>query len=299
MDDPLLSWRSEFPILERVTYLVSHSMGAMPRRARWWVERYLDRWEQRGVSAWEEWEPYLREHAGRIAQLVGAPEGSVVLHQNVSTLFGALLSALLPGSPRRKVVATDLNFPSLLYVVQAFGRFGVRLHMVRSPDGVEVPLRAWEEAVDEDTLAVLVDHGIFRSGFLQDVAAIGEIGRRHGAWVVVDAYQTAGCVPFRVRDWPVDAVLGGSHKWLCGGPGAAWMYVDPARLDRLQPALAGSHTGTPSGSPWTWSGRRTPCGLPRARRGSPPCWRRGPGWRRCWRWGWRPSGKSPCGWASA
>ncbi|MDR7608180.1 MAG: aminotransferase class V-fold PLP-dependent enzyme, partial [Armatimonadota bacterium] len=76
--------------------------------------------------------------------------------------------------------------------------------------------------------------------------AIGELARRRGAWVVVDAYQTAGCVPFDVRDWPVDVVLGGSHKWLCGGPGAAWMYVAPEQADRLEPALAG------------WFGHREP-----------------------------------------
>ncbi len=246
MNDPLLRWRAEFPVLERTTYLVSHSMGAMPRQARAWVDRYLDLWDRRGVAAWEEWEPYVREHADRIGQLLGAPAGSVVLHQNVSTLFGGLVSALLRPKGRRKVVATDLNFPSLLYVLQAHEPLGVQLHVIRSPDGVGVPLEAWADAVDDHTLAVLVDHGIFRSGFLQDVRAIAELAHRRGAWVVVDAYQTAGCVPFHVGEWEADAVLGGSHKWLCGGPGAAWMYVRPDRLDQLQPALAG------------WFGHRDP-----------------------------------------
>lgn len=246
MEDDLLRWRREFPILERTTYLVSHSMGAMPRSARAWVQRYLDAWETEGVTAWETWEPYLREHADRIAQLIGAPRGSVVMHQNVTTLFGALLSALLRPGRRRKVVATDLNFPSLLYTVRAHEALGVQLELIRSPDGATVPVEAWEQAVDTQTLAVLVDHGIFRSGFLQDVVAVGELARRRGAWVVVDAYQTAGCVPFDVRDWPVDVVLGGSHKWLCGGPGAAWMYVAPEQADRLAPALAG------------WFGHREP-----------------------------------------
>ncbi len=246
MSDPLLRWREQFPILAHTTYLVSHSMGAMPRSTRAWVERYLRMWEENGVQAWEAWEPYLREHANRIAALLGAPEGSVVLHQNVSTLFGILLSALVQPRGRTKVVATDLNFPSLLYVLQMHEDLGLRLHLIRSPDRSTVPLEAWEEAVDSETLAVVVDHGIFRSGFLQDVKAITEVAHRHGAWAIVDAYQTAGCVPIDVRAWGADAVLGGSHKWLCGGPGAAWMYVRPDRIPELRPRVVG------------WFSHRTP-----------------------------------------
>ncbi|MCS7172855.1 MAG: aminotransferase class V-fold PLP-dependent enzyme [Armatimonadetes bacterium] len=246
MRDPLLRWREEFPILTRTTYLVSHSMGAMPRSAWMWVERYLRAWEERGVLAWEEWETSLREHADRIAALLRAPAGSVVLHQNVSTLFGVLLSALVRPRGRTKVVATDLNFPSLLYALQMHGDLGVRLHLVRSPDGITVPPEAWEEAVDPDTLAVVVDHGIFRSGFLQDVGAIAAMAHRCGAWVIVDAYQTAGCVPIDVQAWGADVVLGGSHKWLCGGPGAAWMYVRPDRIPELRPRVVG------------WFSHRTP-----------------------------------------
>lgn len=164
----------------------------------------------------------------------------------MSTLFGGLLSALVRPGGRRKVVATELNFPSLLYALRGWTALGLQLHLIRCPDGATVPLDAWREAVDGHTLAVVVDHGIFRSGFLQDVESIGELARQQGAWVVVDAYQTVGCVPFRVQDWPADAVLGGSHKWLCGGPGAAWMYVNPERADELAPALAG------------WFGHRDP-----------------------------------------
>jgi len=239
MSDPLLRWRGEFPILERTTYLVSHSMGAMPRSARNWIERYAREWDERGVVAWDAWEPYVAEHANRIASLIGAPRGTVGIHQNVSTLFGILLSGLLAPGGRTKVVSTDLNFPSLLYVLQRHEDLGLELHLIQSPDGISIPLEAWEEAVDDRTLAVLVDHGIFRSGFLQDVGAITEIAHRHGAWSIVDAYQTVGCVPVDVGAWGADAVLGGSHKWLCGGPGAAWMYVRPDRLPELRPRVVG------------------------------------------------------------
>jgi kynureninase len=218
----------------------------MPRSARTWLDRYAQAWGEKGVEAWEEWEPYLREHADRVAALLHAPPGSVVLHQNVSTLFGLLLGSLVPRNARRKVVATELNFPSLLYAARAHAPLGVELQLLVSPDGISVPLEAWEEAVDDRTLAVVVDHGIFRSGALQDVVAVTRLARRVGAWCVVDAYQTVGCVPVDVEQWQADAVLGGSHKWLCGGPGAAWMYVRPDRAAKLQPLGAG------------WFGHRDP-----------------------------------------
>jgi kynureninase len=239
MTDLLLRWRPEFPVLEHTTYLVSHSMGAMPRSAHDWLRRYGQEWEERGVVAWEHWEPYVREHGDRIAALIGAPAGTVALHQNVSTLFGILLSGLVQRGGRVKVVATDLNFPTLLYSLQMHEDLGLRLHRIPTPDGITIPLEAWEDAIDEQTLAVVVDHGIFRSGALQDVGAITQMAHRHGAWSIVDAYQTAGCVPLDVLSWGADAVLGGSHKWLCGGAGAAWMYVRKDRLESLRPRVVG------------------------------------------------------------
>ncbi|MDR5696960.1 MAG: aminotransferase class V-fold PLP-dependent enzyme [Armatimonadota bacterium] len=239
MTDSLLRWRSEFPVLAHTTYLVSHSMGAMPRSATDWLARYGREWSEQGVAAWERWEPYVREHADRIGTLIGAPAGTVALHQNVSTLFGILLSGLVQPGGRTKVVATDLNFPTLLYALQMHEDLGLRLHRIPSPDGITIPLEAWEDAVDDRTLAVVVDHGIFRSGALQDVAAITQIAHRHGAWSIVDAYQTVGCVPVDVRAWGADAVLGGSHKWLCGGPGAAWLYVQSDRLASVRPRMVG------------------------------------------------------------
>jgi kynureninase len=140
---------------------------------------------------------------------------------------------------RRKIVTTDLNFPSITYNFAMHARLGLVTETLRSPDGATVPLEMWEAAIDDDTLAIIVDHGIFRSGALQDAAALTALARRRGALCLIDAYQTAGCVPIDVAAWDADIVVGGSHKWLCGGPGAAWMYVRPGLVLALEPRITG------------------------------------------------------------
>lgn len=238
-DADLLRWRAEFPILERSTYLVSHSMGAMPRGAYDRLREYADDWERWGIEAWERWVPRVRETADLVGRIIGAPPGSVVFHQNVSTLMAIVISAIWRPGGRDRVVYTELNFPSVHYNWAMYGSLGLRVELVPSPDGVEIPTEAMVRAIDDRTLAVVVDHGIFRSGFLQDVAAIADAARRRGAYTIVDAYQTVGCVPVDVTAWGVEFLLGGSHKWLCGGPGASYLYVRPDLIGTLRPRITG------------------------------------------------------------
>lgn len=214
-------------------------MGAMPRRAFDDLHRYARIWADKSITAWDEWEPLVLEHGNLVGSLIGAPRNTVVMHQNVSTLTAIAISAIFQPGRRRKLVTTDLNFPSILYNWIMHGRLGLQVHIIRSPDGRTIPLEAWEEAIDDTTLAVMVDHGIFRSGFLQDVKTITRFAHARGAYSIVDAYQTTGCVPYDVLDWDADFVLGGSHKWLCGGPGAAWMYVKKSLIPTLEPRVCG------------------------------------------------------------
>ncbi len=235
----LLEWRREFPILQDSVYLVSHSMGAMPRGAEERLRQYAREWSQDGIEAYDVWLPRLRETADLIGSLFGAPPGSVVLHQNVSTLTAILLSAVHRPGGRNRIVTTDLNFPSIHYNFLRHRGVGLEVHLIRSPDGIEIPTELMVEAIDDRTLLVAIDHGIFRSGYLQDVPAIARAARAKGAYTFVDAYQTVGCVPIDVREWGVDFLAGGSHKWLCGGPGAAFLYVRPELLPRLEPRITG------------------------------------------------------------
>ncbi|MGQ0569674.1 MAG: aminotransferase class V-fold PLP-dependent enzyme [Armatimonadota bacterium] len=238
-EDRLLEWRREFPILSGTTYLISHSMGAMPRQAADWLRRYGEEWNAQGITAWNAWEPYLFEHGNRIGALIGAPAATIAFHQNVSTLVSIALSAIFQPGGRAKIVTTDLNFPSVTYNFSMHERLGLHVQSLQSPDGMTIPLEAWRKAIDDRTLAVVIDHGVFRSGFLQDVQAITAMAHTRGALSIVDAYQTTGCVPYDVRAWNADIVIGGSHKWLCGGPGAAWMYVRQDLIPMLEPRITG------------------------------------------------------------
>ena len=240
MADPLLAWRNQFPILESTTYLVSHSLGAMPMGAPKRLTEYTDLWAARGVRAWAEgWWRMPLTTGDKLGRLIGAPMGSVVMHQNVSVCQALILSCFDLGTRRNKIVYDDLNFPSVMYVYEAHARLGARVQMVPSEDGVTVPLDRLLDAIDEETLLVPISHVAFKSGFIQDIGAITRRAHEKGALVVADLYQSAGTVPVDVMAWDVDFATGGSVKWLCGGPGAGYLYVAPRLHDRLEPRVTG------------------------------------------------------------
>jgi len=239
-ESELLARRPEFPILEETTYLVSHSLGAMPRGAAAALEEYTRQWATRGVRAWAEgWWAMPVTVGDAVGRIIGAPPGSVVMHQNVSICQSVLLSCFDLSARRNKIVYEDLNFPSVMYVYEAHRALGARVVTVPSADGMTVPLERFLEAIDEETLLVPLSHVIFRSGFVQDVPAIVRRAHEVGAYVVADVYQSAGTVPVDVTAWDVDFATGGSVKWLCGGPGAGYLYVAPRLQRRLQPRVTG------------------------------------------------------------
>ncbi len=244
MTDDLLKWRPEFPILEKTVYLISHSLGAMPRATYERLHEYAEIWATRGVRAWAEgWWNMPVTVGNDVARIVGADPETVVMHQNVSICQSLILSCLLPlpeNSKRRKIVYSELNFPSVMYVYEAHAReHGLRIETVKSDDGITVPLERILSAIDEETLLVPISHVLFKSAFLQDAKAITERAHEVGAMVVLDTYQSAGTVPFSVKDLQVDFATGGSVKWLCGGPGAGYLYVRPDLIDRLEPKTTG------------------------------------------------------------
>jgi len=241
LSDDLLKWRSEFPILDKTVYLISHSLGAMPKATYDQLHEYADLWATRGVRAWAEgwWEMpvTLGDELGRI---IGADPGTVVMHQNVSVCQSLILSCFDPTPERNKIVYSELNFPSVMYVYEAHARNGkIRIETVKSDDGITVPLERMLAAIDETTLLVPFSHVLFKSAFLQDANAIIDRAHEVGAMVVLDTYQSAGTVPFSVKDLNVDFATGGSVKWLCGGPGAGYLYVRPDLQDKLEPKTTG------------------------------------------------------------
>jgi len=173
MTDDLLRYRPEFPILETSTYLISNSLGAMPRGVFDAMKGYAETWATRGVRAWEEsWWMLALEVGDEIGALLNAPQGSVSVHQNVTTCQAVVASCFDFSTRRNKVVYTDMNFPSVMYFWQAQQATGARVHMVKTDDGVTVPTERLLDAIDDETLLVPISHVIFRSAFINDAKAI-------------------------------------------------------------------------------------------------------------------------------
>ena len=240
MTDDLLRYRSEFPILERTTYMISNSLGAMPRAVYDALKGYADTWATRGVRAWDEkWWMLAVEVGDEIGAIMSAPRGSVSTHQNVAACQAVVASCFDFSGKRNKVVYSDMNFPSVMYFWEAQRARGARVHMVKTDDGITVPTERLLDAIDEETLLVPISHVIFRSAYINDAKAIIEKAHKVGALVVLDTFQSLGTVPVDVQALNTDFACGGVLKWLCGGPGVGYLYVRPDLGKKLEPTLTG------------------------------------------------------------
>jgi kynureninase len=238
--DPLLQFRSEFPILDRTTYLVSNSLGAMPRGVADRLAEYVDQWAELGVRAWARgWWEMPVEVGNEIAPLIGAGAGEVAMVPNVTIAQTAVLSAMDFAPPRDTIVMTSLDFPSVRYLYdQLAPRFGARVHVVSSDDGLTIDTARILDAIDERTRLVAISYVFFRSAYIVDVDAICRRAHEVGALVSLDAFHAVGVVPVDVRQSGVDFLSGGVLKWLCGGPGACFLYVSP-ECASLRPSFTG------------------------------------------------------------
>ena len=229
----LADYRDEFPILADTTYLINHSLGAMPKDAERRLAEYAKTWKTRGIRAWGEgWWNMPLTVGDQISRIIGAPPATTTMHQNVTVAEAVVLSCFRFESERPRIVYEDGNFPSVRYLYQAQAERGAEIAVI--PD-----LESVADAIDERTLLVPVTHVLFKTGEIQDVEAIVERAHAVGAHVVLDAYQSVGTVPLDVTELGVSFAVGGSVKWLCGGPGAGWLYVRPDLVERLEPSLAG------------------------------------------------------------
>ena len=239
--DKLLQWRGEFPILERCNYLISNSLGAMPRKVHDSLKFYADTWGEHGVSAWGMgWFELPQTVGGKIAPLMGAAPGTVLVHQNASIANSILFGGIdFSDKKRDKVVITDMDFPSDIYVLRRWLPDNMRVHCVKSPDGIAVDTDELLDAIDDKTRLVSVSHVLFRSAYIMPAKAIVDKAHRVGAQVVFNGYHSVGVIPVDLRALNVDYYIGGVLKWLCGGPGGVFMYVRPDLLTSLEPKVTG------------------------------------------------------------
>ena len=234
--------REEFPTLASGLHLLSHSLGPVPRAARESMLAYYDAWEHHtSEDAWATswWEMSARV-GDRIADILGGTPGSVQIQPNASIALSSVASCFdFSEGKRNKVVTSALDFPSMEYIWEAQRRTGARVEVVPSEDGITIPLEKILDAIDDTTALVALSHVSFRSSYRVDAQAIVEHAHRHGALVLLDVYQSAGALELKASDWQVDFLIGGSIKWLCGGPACGYLYVRPDLQKDLQPRLTG------------------------------------------------------------
>jgi kynureninase len=239
MDD-LERWRPEFPILEHTVYMISNSLGAMPRGAAESLAEYARTWATRGVRAWEErWWEMGREVGDKIGAIVGAPGGSVSMHENVTTAAMIALSSIRPDGARNRIVCLGADFPSTIHLYRAQQAHGFELGIVPAESDLTVRVERLVEAIDERTALVSLSHVLFKTSYIMDAAPVVARAREVGAAVLLDGYQSAGIIPVDVAALGVDFFVGGCLKWLCGGPGTAFLYTRPDLLRDLRPRFTG------------------------------------------------------------
>lgn len=242
MADPvaesLLEYRKHFPALEECVHFISHSLGCVPAKATEDLAEFLDLWRTKSITAWGDWLPEVDRAAARIAKIISAPEGTVIMHQNVSTVMSVLASCVEFTAPRNKVVYESLMFPTVSYVWQAEKRRGAECVVVPHKDGM-MDVDAICDAIDDRTLLVPLQHVVFATAQIQDVKKIVAKAKSVGAHVILDCYQSIGTVPLDVVDLGVSFATGGSVKYLCGGAGAAWLYVRKDLIESFAPRVTG------------------------------------------------------------
>jgi kynureninase len=231
--------RERFPTLTNATYLVSHSMGAPPEGARLALDAYWRAWAENGPEAWDGWLAEIAAAADTLGRIFNAEPGTVSLLPNVSLAMAAVASAIDFKAGRDEVVIEELQFPTVSYVWDAWQRYGARVVRVPSNDGRTMSTDRLCAAIGERTAAVVLSHAAYVSGAVIDAAAVAARCRETGALFILDAYQTTGVYPYDAQALGLDVVAGGSHKWLCGGPGCGFIYVRPGLRARLQPAVTG------------------------------------------------------------
>jgi kynureninase len=232
-------YRAEFPIFEQTTYLNSCSLGPLGRAAMEALALYRDDWSAYGAPAWwQKWLPKIEEARERFARLIGASPHTVTISHSISSALSSVASTL-DYAQRPAVVCADLDFPTIAYQWLAKEREGIELRFARSADRIRVPVRAYEEQMSRDVAAIATSHGFYATGYLQPIRRLADLAHEHGAKIIVDGYHSVGVVPVNVKALDVDFYVGGTLKWLLGGPGLTFIYVREELLPTLRPTISG------------------------------------------------------------
>ena len=224
-EEQALLFRSLFPIFEAKNYLNSCSLGPLSIASREAQVEYADDWAQFGAPAWWlRWMPKIDRIRELFAELISCDMSALTIHHSASSALSSIASAI-DYTTRNKIVVADIDFPTIAY--QWLAKRDVEVVFAHSADGVTIPIEEYERLIDDRTAAVATSHIFYATGAIQDVGSIAEIAHGHGALAIIDGYHAGGVVPVNVRTLDVDFYIGGTLKWVCGGPGLTFIYASP------------------------------------------------------------------------
>jgi selenocysteine lyase/cysteine desulfurase len=236
-DDEAMQWQREFPGLATTVHVANCSHGPQSARSRAAINAYLDSWERAGMD-WDLWMEEVSQAREAFTRLIGARSTEVAVSTSASAAVASVASAIDASGPRRRVVTTEAEFPTVGHVWLAHEKYGLEVDFVPVRDG-GIHLEEYSNRVDERTVLVSATHVYYQNGFKQDVKRIAEIAHAAGSLVLVDAYQSLGTCRVDVGALDIDILVGGSLKYLLGLPGIAFLYVKESLLERFEPALTG------------------------------------------------------------
>jgi selenocysteine lyase/cysteine desulfurase len=220
-------------------YLLSHSVGCLTYQAETVLkERYINKWQQAGGNAWPDWLAIIDDFCQELGSLLGAKAQDICPQQNVSSGLSKYLMSIPVASTKNIILMHASAFPSIGFVAKVLEKRGYRFALVGN-EFCPQDLNAWADNINSQTAVVIITHVHSNSGILSPVSDIASLAKASNAKVVVDIAQSVGVVPINISEWQVDCVVGSCVKWLCGGPGAGFMWVDSCQLNKLEPIDVG------------------------------------------------------------
>ncbi|MEA3134160.1 MAG: kynureninase [Gammaproteobacteria bacterium] len=232
-------YRDQFHVPGPGPYALTHSVGCLPKRsADVFYKEFFEPWQLEGGEAWNSWLPAIEHYRESLAILLGGRAADYCPQANLSSGLAKLLPALPKSNERAVLLAAEDSFPSLAFVLQQSRQSGFDTRFI--PNTLDPSILAtWVDALTPDVAAVLVTHAHSNTGLVAPVAKIAALCRERGIRCIVDVAQSAGILPLSVSELGSDIVLGSCIKWLCGGPGAGFMWISPTLLDSLAPVDVG------------------------------------------------------------
>lgn len=231
-------WREEFPILKEVAHLGNCSQSAQSKRVLIGIQRYLDNWGSVGMD-WDSWMQEIELAKAEFAKLINAQPEEIAVASSVSDLVSSIANSLDYTGKRKKIVVTDIEFPTVDYVWLANQRYGAKVDFISVNENYQIDISEYERYIDEETLLTSVTQVYYLNGFKQDIEKIAEVAHNKGSLILIDAYQCLGTEPIDVKAMKIDILVSGCLKYLFGIPGIAFMYVNSKLVQELKPSVTG------------------------------------------------------------